>query len=711
MNISFEIHESHAPLWEREDWRYAILMGGRGNGRSGTASRYAVSMLLGKEYIRGSIMRATREDIRASCWGEIHDRVSEQKIAQAFKITENDMFIERGENSLRAHGFRASSGSLTARLKSLAGYNFVWIEEAEEIGESEFRTLDDTLRTTKGRIRIVLTLNTPPKNHWILRRWFALDPSVQNRFFTPRLKEDAKDTLYIPGTWRENEPNLDVHTKERYKAYQYNNPAYFWQVIEGLSPEEVRGKIYTGWQLIDSIPQEARLIRFGEDYGWYPDPACAVAIYYWNGSYIVDELAYGNGLTNEFLAQEIKKVGNAITVADSAEPKSIAEQNGYGIFVEGAVKGKDSVGYRIKVTAQKKILVTRRSENVWQSYENYAWAEDKDGNPKNEPEHTWSHCFAPETLIHTTKGLKRIDQLIRETGYLYSRDGKVEQFDNVRETKKNTEVVSLTFDDGNTLTVTLDHMILTSSGIWKQAGLLSVSDMIQSSMYDRYNISKSANVFGKSLYQALKQKILLWIHLGEKALFTPRRLDSFAWSYSNSLSYSPQRRRPKQQRHSQFRDETHVGTFKRTCDSREKNEEETMDRKDKTSSKQMAWIKRGAEVSLVAWEEKLGEQRTFLERMCSLPQTIQKTYQAYKGQILWPELRNESKEKEIKGIKRGFRTVTYNMEVKNTHCLMANGVIAHNCMDAVSYAMASLHNNVQDMGSQNAPRQKRNIAV
>mgnify|MGYP001561029954 CR=1 FL=1 len=393
--VDFEIHSSHIPLWEG-DWRYAILMGGRGNGRSGTASRYAVSKLLGKEYTRGAIMRATREDIRASCWGEIRDRLIEQNIAEAFHTTENDMFIERGQNSLRAHGFRASSGSLTARLKSLAGYNFVWIEEAEEIGEDEFRTLDDTLRTIKGRIRIVFSLNTPPKNHWILKKWFDLEPTGIQGFYLPKLKADAKDVIYIGGTWQENKPNLDIHTIERYKAYEWNNPSYFHQVIQGLSPEEVRGKIYTGWQIIDQIPTEARLIKFGEDFGWFPDPACVCAVYYWNGSYVIDELAYGTELSNEFLAGEVKKVdlGKLVpVVADSAEPKSIAEQNKYGIRVVGAEKGKDSVNFRIKVTSQKKIYVTRRSKNIWESYENYAWAEDKDGNPKGEPDHRWSHAM------------------------------------------------------------------------------------------------------------------------------------------------------------------------------------------------------------------------------------------------------------------------------------------------------------------------------
>ncbi len=398
MKAKFEVHESHIAVWEAgSDIRYIFIMGGRGNGRSGTASRFVVSKLLGKEYVRGAIMRATREDIRASCWGEIMDRVNEQGIRDEFRIADNDMYIERGKNSLRAHGFRASSGSLTARLKSLAGYNLVWIEEGEEIGEAEFRTLDDTLRTTKGKIQIIFTLNTPPKNHWILRKFFDLTPhpTVQG-FYIPKIKPNV-NAIYIPGTFRENRINMDDHTVARYLAYKDTNPSYYYQVIEGLSPEEVRGKIYNGWQLIDNVPQEARLVALGEDFGWFPDPACLAAVYYWNGAYVFDQLAYGNYLTNEFLAGEaVKLTGKnspVATIADSAEPKSISEQRKYGMTVRGAEKGKGSVEFRIKATATKKIFVTRRSTDIWESYENYAWAEDKDGNPKGTPVHTWSHAM------------------------------------------------------------------------------------------------------------------------------------------------------------------------------------------------------------------------------------------------------------------------------------------------------------------------------
>ena len=381
MKLSYEVHKSHISLWERTDFRYAILMGGRGNGRSGTASRYTISQLPLKDYTRGAIMRATREDIRASSWQALKDRIIEQEAAGAFKITENDMRIEYGANSVRAFGFRASAGSLTARLKSLEGINFVWIEEAEEVGEEEFRKLDDTLRTVKGRIRIILTLNTPARSHWIIKKWFDLEPSEVAGFYIPKLKEEVKDVLYIPGTWKENEPNLDLATVERYQNYQKTKPDYFWQVIEGLSPEVVLGKIYTGWRKIDRVPDGARLIGHYLDFGFDPNPAAVGSIHYFNGEYIVDEKLYANGLINADLARHLKLLKPAPIIADSAEPKSIEELRRYGIGnIVPCSKGLDSVSFGIKHVQGIKICYTAASVNVEKEYENYAWKFDRDGN-------------------------------------------------------------------------------------------------------------------------------------------------------------------------------------------------------------------------------------------------------------------------------------------------------------------------------------------
>ena len=206
---------------------------------------------------------------------------------------------------------------------------------------------------------------------------------------------------------------MAVHTVERYKAYQYNNPSYFWQVIEGLSPEEVRGKIYNGWQQIESVPMNARLVCFGLDWGWYPDPVSVIALYYYNGGYIVDEVIHGTNLEDELVAGAVKKVSGWQTVpviCGADEPKSIELMKKYRIRAETGVKGPGSVNYRIKATASKRISVTKRSPNVWTSYENYAWAEDRDGNPKGEPNHAYSD--APDAISYAVASINPIKELL-----------------------------------------------------------------------------------------------------------------------------------------------------------------------------------------------------------------------------------------------------------------------------------------------------------
>ena len=252
MRLEYKIREIYLPLWEKKA-RYYVLMGGRGAGRSTAGSQYVSSKIAAKDYFRCAIMRAIHSDIRHSSWHEVIDRIDEQNARELFRITDNDMHITYGQNTIQAHGFRASSGSHSAKLKSLASYTTVWIEEAEEIGEKEFTTLDDTLRTVKGNIRIILTLNTPPKNHWIIRKWFDTEPSEIEGFYNIKPKEDI---VYIPGTYRDNLQNLDDHTVGRYQRYKNDKPLYYWQYIEGLSPEVVLGKIYSGWQVIDKVPFE-----------------------------------------------------------------------------------------------------------------------------------------------------------------------------------------------------------------------------------------------------------------------------------------------------------------------------------------------------------------------------------------------------------------------------------------------------------------------
>src|SRR5437868_3263836 len=101
--------------------------------------------------------------------------------------------------------------------------------------------------------------------------------------------------------------------------------------------------------MIDSVPEEARLERHTLDFGYTIDPSASIDIYYCDGAYILDEILYQTGMTNNELGQFFKGIPEAPIIADSAEPKSITELARYGLRVIPAVKGPGSVNYGIQL--------------------------------------------------------------------------------------------------------------------------------------------------------------------------------------------------------------------------------------------------------------------------------------------------------------------------------------------------------------------------
>ena len=167
-----------------------------------------------------------------------------------------------------------------------------------------------------------------------------------------------------------------------------------WWTVYGLGQlGEVEGKIYKDWQIIDEVNHRARLERYGLDFGYSNDPTSIVAIYYYDGGYIWDEVAYLKGLSNKQIADTLKNQPQQLVIADSAEPKSIDEIKAYGVNIIACEKGPDSVRNGIQLVQDQRISMTKRSVNIIREYRNYLWETDKEGTILNVPEHAFSHSM------------------------------------------------------------------------------------------------------------------------------------------------------------------------------------------------------------------------------------------------------------------------------------------------------------------------------
>lgn len=217
------------------------------------------------------------------------------------------------------------------------------------------------------------------------------NPTTEFWFYDKVASRD--DVEHIILTYRDNEA-LDKAIVDSIE--QRRERKDWWKVYGEGQLGEVEGKIYKGWDLeVDEIPHHARLERYGMDFGYSNDPSAIVAIYYYNGGYILDEICFLKGLSNKQLADTLLNQPQAMVVADSAEPKSIDEIKNHGINIVPAEKGPDSVRNGIQLVQDQRISVTKRSVNIIKEYRNYLWETDKDGNflSPNVPEHTWSHSM------------------------------------------------------------------------------------------------------------------------------------------------------------------------------------------------------------------------------------------------------------------------------------------------------------------------------
>lgn len=168
----------------------------------------------------------------------------------------------------------------------------------------------------------------------------------------------------------------------------------WWKVYGlGLTGRPI-GIIYSRWSQVDEVPQGAKLIGRGLDFGFTNDPTAIVDVYLNDGKLWIDERCYDRGLTNDVIADRLKGK-DCDVVADSAEQKSIQEIYNYGIRkIEPSKKGPDSIRSGIQILQRYEMCVTKRSLNVIRELRNYKWKENKiTGELMNEPIDKYNHAL------------------------------------------------------------------------------------------------------------------------------------------------------------------------------------------------------------------------------------------------------------------------------------------------------------------------------
>jgi phage terminase large subunit len=247
--------------------------------------------------------------------------------------------------------------------------DLLFINEANELNFEDWQQL--IFRTTE---RVIIDFNPSEEFHWIYDKVLTRD-----------------DVDFFQTTYKDN-PFLSqviVDEIERLKDIDEN----YWRVY-GLGERGKSRSLVYNFGTIKEIPEGAKLIGKGLDFGYSNDSTALVETFILGDNMYVRELLYRTGMTNQDIAKEFERIGidrRDEIWCDSAEPKSIEEIHRMGWNVKPTQKGAINIG--IDMVRRYKLIATDGSINIIKELRNYKYIEDKNGQLTNKPIDAFNHTL------------------------------------------------------------------------------------------------------------------------------------------------------------------------------------------------------------------------------------------------------------------------------------------------------------------------------
>lgn len=341
-----------------------------------------------------------------------------------------------------------------------------WINEAVEASFDDYAQL---MQRCSGFA--ILDYNPSYDEHWIYDKICKREKTRymhSTMLDNPLIPDNAKEQIlsYEPTPY-----NIEHGTADKRK----------WQIYGLGKRASLEGLIYENWGYCNEIPKDIKKRGYGMDFGFSVDPTAIVDCAYDNrtNTLYLDEVCYRTHMESADIIRFYKNIPSMKVMSESADPRLISEIRNSGVLIYAVQKGPGSLESSISVIKGYRMLVTERSVNLIRELKNYTWEfDEKTKRFINQPAKGQAdHCFTGDTLISTPNGYKRID-LISVGDEVITSSGirKVNKvFDNGL---KDVLHIRLIFSDFDVvLKVTPEHKIKTKKG-WKQVKDLTSGDVL-----------------------------------------------------------------------------------------------------------------------------------------------------------------------------------------------------------------------------------------
>ena len=223
--------------------RYKGAHGGRGSGKSSFFAGKLIDDALYYKNIRGICIREIQKTLRQSAKKLIEDTLSAMRLGQkdGFKIY-NEVIQTPGDGLILFQGMQDHTAE---SIKSLEGFNRVWVEEAQTLSAKSLELLRPTIRVDDSEL------------------WFSWNPRRKTDPVDVMLRGSIPtDSVVVQANWRDNPWFPGVLEQERLDCLR-NNPEQYDHTWEGGYVTVAHGAYFS--QHIAKAKADGRICRVAAD--------------------------------------------------------------------------------------------------------------------------------------------------------------------------------------------------------------------------------------------------------------------------------------------------------------------------------------------------------------------------------------------------------------------------------------------------------------
>ncbi|QGF21706.1 large terminase subunit [Bacillus phage vB_BcM_Sam112] len=369
-----------------------VLKGGRGSAKSTHIAMFII-LLMQMFPITFLCVRKVGNTLAESCYEQLKEAIEMLDVGEHWHVNKLPLrltYKPRGNSII----FRGADDP--AKIKSIKVSKFplagLWVEEL-----AEFKNADEVSVIEKSVLRGIL----PHGMKYIF--FYSYNPPKRKQNWVNEAYETvniAPNTYVHHSSYLEN-PHVSSDFIEEAEALKEKSPLkYRWEMLgEAIGSGVVPFDNLEFRKITDEEFAAFDNIKQGNDWGYANDPNAFVQWHYDKTRrtiYAMREI-YGVKISNRELAEGIKKIkaDNNMTIADSAEPKSVDEVKLYGVKMKGAKKGPGSVehGEKWLDDLDKIVIDPDRTPEIYREFKNVDYKVDAQGKPMNKLQEEENHTI------------------------------------------------------------------------------------------------------------------------------------------------------------------------------------------------------------------------------------------------------------------------------------------------------------------------------